>query len=271
MAPGSTRLANAKQGKGKENTGEEDVDVQALIASLSDEQQTLVKILNKLTKINLRNELSSLRSELVVKDEEINSLKTEVLELKNEVASLAKKNNNLEEQFDELAQYSRRDCIVLSGPKLPSEMDNENTTEVALKAIKEELKVDINPEQISVSHRLGKPRDSEDKPRPIIVKLVKRSIKYDLVNECIKRRPGLHINESLTPLRSKIMRQVRAIRKEKPDLFKQCYTSEGRIMVMITNGSEKEKHCITNQESFQKFIDQYPPLKEAFQKINNES
>ena len=50
---------------------------------------------------------------------------------------------------------------------------NENTDELCIKAKNEHLDLDINDRDIDRTHRIGNPRNADEKPRPIIIKLVR--------------------------------------------------------------------------------------------------
>ena len=244
--------------------GGEPLDLPKLLESLSEDQRTMVKIINILSKEDLHDQISDLKESLKAKDEQIQGLRNEVHELRQELMSV-------KQDFDKLEQYGRRENIILSGPKLPLETSdgsgNENTTEKFINIVKNELKIELKKDDISISHRLGSKRDDNDsKPRPIIVKLVNRSLKYDLINECIQRRPQLYINESLTPMRLKLYRQLLAVRYHHKPMFKQLYTSEGVIMVKM-EASSGLKHRITDEASLSKFLDTNPTLKETHKRI----
>ena len=53
------------------------------------------------------------------KDEKISQLESHVKQLENRVTEL-------ENQVDEVNQYERRDTVIISGPDLPKEQQNEN-------------------------------------------------------------------------------------------------------------------------------------------------
>ena len=57
-------------------------------------------------------------------------------------------------EMDRLEQYSRRDSVRVCGR---AEMDNENTSDMVVRVAKD-MGVDISPNDISVSHRVGGPR-----------------------------------------------------------------------------------------------------------------
>ena len=160
-----------------------------------------------------------------------------------------------------------------SPPETTDASGNENTTQKFLDIVKNELKIVLKKEDISISHRLGNRRDdNESKPRPIIVKLVNRSLKHDLINACIQLRAGasgLYLNESLTPPRLKIFRQLLAVRFHHKAMFKQLYTSEGVIIIKMVDSSGL-KHRITDEATLLKFLNAHPVLKETHNKIKEE-
>ncbi|XP_045104317.1 uncharacterized protein LOC123499839 [Portunus trituberculatus] len=57
------------------------------------------------------------------KDEKISQLESHVKQLENRVTEL-------ENQVDEVNQYERRDTVIISGPDLPKEQQNENCVDV---------------------------------------------------------------------------------------------------------------------------------------------
>ena len=71
-------------------------------------------------------------------------------QLKNEVMEMAQRMSKLEEEQENLALYSRRDCLEFHG--VP-EISGENTDDL-VKRIGDLVEVEINPLDISVSHRL---------------------------------------------------------------------------------------------------------------------
>ena len=249
------------------STAEIPADWDKMLESLSEDSQTLVKILNKIISDKFTKEFDELRSCLAQKDEEIMSLKKDNKHLQTAL-------NDLEMRMDELEQYSRRDCVVFTGPDLPPDEEKEITTDLVIKMAKEKLNVDLKATDISVSHRLGKPKapDSTNqasnlKPaaRPIIVKLVRRSLKYDLTNACIKKKASISVNESLTPRRLTLMRSILAVRKQHKQKFKQCYSSEGRIFVLLHNSMQK--FCITSHASLMDFLGRYPNFMDTYEEF----
>ena len=95
------------------------------------------------------------------KDEMINNLEEKVL-------GLTEKVDKLSSLVDRKGQYPRRNCILIHGVQ---ENQNEDTDEVAINKIKSEMDLEISPEDIDRTHRIGVP--SKGKNRTMIVKFVR--------------------------------------------------------------------------------------------------
>ena len=183
------------------------------------------------------------------KDQKINELQAKIDSLETRVMQL-------EDHLDEVSQYERRDTIIVGSVALAHEMPHENAIEVIVNTLKDQLKININQSDINVAHRLG-----NSTRRPIIVKLHSRQKKEDIMNACIKIRPNLHINESLTPKRRALFKQIWEIRKANRELFQQCYTKDGKICVKLKCSTQK--HIITNDEALRIFLDKFPTLRDT--------
>lgn len=107
-----------------------------------------------------------------------------------------------EDQLDDIDQYKRRETIIISGPAIPQEQTMENTNDLTVKTIKDNLQINIEHKDINISHSLG-PKH-QNKPRPIIVKLLNRSKKTEIMEACVTVKPKIYVNESLTPKRRSI-------------------------------------------------------------------
>ena len=96
----------------------------------------------------------------------------------------------------------------------------------------------------------------------MIVKLVNRYLKYDLVGACIQLKPNLYINESLTPKRLSLFKAVLNIRKLHRERFSQLHTKDGNIIVKLKNSTVK--HVIVDDASLMTFLDKYPAMKDTY-------
>ena len=89
------------------------------------------------------------------------------------------------DSVDELEQYSGRNCLLLHGVR---ELEGENTNDVIMKTVKEEMDIDIREEDLDRTHRVGNPKVcKEGKSRPIIIKFARYNVRSAVYNEKIKR------------------------------------------------------------------------------------
>lgn len=229
-------------------------ELRRMMDSLGESEKTLVKIMTAVLRDVFAPEFQSLRDSLESKDRIIK-------QLSEKCDSMEKKMTSLESHVDELEQYGRRECLIFSGRNvIPAETEGEDTTKIICDVVKDKLKLIIKASDISVSHRLGKV--NEDKNRPIIVKLVNRSLKYDLIGACARHRPELYINESLTPRRRRLLNEVLRVRKVHKKEFQSCYTSEGRIIIRLKNSTIK--HVIHDELTLVKFFEKYPTMNDTY-------
>ena len=166
------------------------------LETLSQEGKTIVSTIVKALTLSIREI-----------DQTIQTVKNKVFSLENQIAQL-------QDQLDDIDQYERRDTIIISSPALPEEQAMENTTDITVKTIKDNLHINIEHKDINISQRLG-PKQ-QNKTRPIIAKLVNRSKKSEIMEACVTVKPKIYVNESLTPKRRSIYSTILEIRKKKP-------------------------------------------------------
>ena len=254
-----TGVPNNPTTEAMDNTSVDSADSEtaSLLESLSPESKVLVRVLTAMLSTIISSKfsdsLTTLKKEIAEKDEQIDKLTTEVVNMKDKV-------QELETRIDNVDQYERRDTIILSGSVLPNETTSENTTSVVLNTFKEHLKINMKETDISVSHRLGSGK--QQRQRPIIVKLSNRSLKYDLVGACMRLKPNLFINESLTPNHKHLLNILLGIRKAHRAKFQQLYTKEGTIIVKLHNSTVK--HNITNEKTLLSFLEKYPIMMDTY-------
>ena len=185
----------------------------------------------------------------------------EVQELKDEVTGLRSEINTLKGQIDDADAYERRDTIIISGEKVPLVTPGEVGSEIVQRLVKDELKLNLSPDSISTAHRLGRkpPNQSPDR-RNLIVKLVRRDVKHEIISASRKqpRRSNLYISESLTPARSSLFYALRQMKKSR--LIKGCTTYDGRVYAFTASPQESQRdvrHPITSHEDLKKFCSKY--------------
>lgn len=161
---------------------------------------------------------------LDLKDEKIAQLENEIQHLKDKI-------NNVEDQMDDAAAYSRRDSLIVSG-LIPEGSRDEDCKATVTDLLRQQVNINIDPRDISIAHRIGNKRQQGPDRRNIIFKLCRRDLKYDIINACRQQRPRFYINESLTPTRSKICFILRQIKKRYHQI-KTIRTHEGSVAVYL--------------------------------------
>ena len=180
--------------------------------------------------------------------------------MKNDI-TLTSRADELEQHLDNVDQYERRDTAILTGTSLPPESNLENTTSIVTQIVKDQLKINLRDSDICVTHRLGPKRQQHN--RPIIVKLVNRSLKHDFVWACIQLRPQLYVNESLTPKRRSLRNKMLSIREAQKQKIQQCYTQVGKITIKLRNSTTK--YTITDEKQLLSFLQKYPEMMDTYQ------
>lgn len=114
----------------------------------------------------------------------------------------------LKYECDKLEQYQRSDNLRIYGLREESG-ETEEVLEDKVIELASKIGVDLQSSDISVVHRLGKPRDRD---RPLIVRFCRRKRRNEILKkkaELKKQNTNVFINEDLTPLRSTMMKMVK--------------------------------------------------------------
>ena len=166
----------------------------------------------------------------------LQGLQTKVATLENENADLKNRVATLETALDNAEQYSRRNCLKISGVPETTELGTDDYVCNLARAMDVELSID----DIDRSHRLGKPRtgaDQQAKPRDIIVKFIsyRKRASFYKARILTKSRgfQGVFINEHLTKARAKLLYEAR--RRVKSKQLKSAWSSDGTVMIKLND------------------------------------
>ena len=97
-------------------------------------------------------------------------LKDEIIKvLRGKVSVLHDNLKKIEAQVDQLAQYSRRSCLLFHGIK---EEKGEDTDSIIINTVKEKMNIEILPNDLDRSHRSGNLKKKK-KEGPMIVKFLR--------------------------------------------------------------------------------------------------
>ena len=138
--------------------------VKELFTSHEEAKESQIKVTESLEFMSAK--FDKLEKEIRKKDEKIN-------QLEKTIENLVEKQKSLSSEIDDLEQYSRRNCLVLHGF---NESNDENTNEIIIKTFSKELGVKIKEDDLTRSHRLGKSKRKDNKPRPIIVTFTRYAV-----------------------------------------------------------------------------------------------
>ena len=213
----------------------------------------------------MQDEFQKLRLEFMG---QLDSKDEQIQELRDQVTSLKEQMSKVRETIDENDAYERRDTVILSGNSIPIFSQGENPTNLAIEAVKNELKIQISPSDVSVAHRMGrKPANQQPDRRGIIVKLCRRDLKHSLISASKKMVPrsrsNLYVNEHLTPARKTILYALRQMKKDHPDLVKGCTSWDGRVYAFTPPpagsppSSRDQRHLVNSRDSLVTFCSDY--------------
>lgn len=212
----------------------------AMFTSLQLERDSKIKTIEKkMTEIqskntNLEKELEDIKEatehDVSILKEEVSSLKTKIKSQENSHSAHVA---SLNQKLDANEQYERRDALILSGPAVPVTTDREDCKQIILNLLRDNVRLNVNPNDISTAHRIGRKPTGIDK-RNIIFKLCRRDLVHDIVAACKSSKPPFFINTSLTPLRNKILYGLRLLKRKYPTIVKGCRsTPTGDVTVYV--------------------------------------
>ena len=187
-----------------------------LITCVSDLVVEIKKINNLTERICKLEDISNVRESIIGK------LKVENAKLKSDIVTM-------KQSIDSNEQKSRNICLLLHG--IP-ESDNDNTDDLVVKVINDDVGVHITIDDIERTHRIDPTKSistRRTKPRAIIVRFASMRKRIDVYkNKKNLKGKKILLTESLTASRFNLLNKA----KEK---FGQrnVWTAEGRIFTQI--------------------------------------
>ena len=129
-----------------------------------------------------------------------------------------------EEKMDDLEQYSRRSCLVMTGVK---ETRDEDTDQIVEEILVSKLGLNLAPFEVQRTHRLGQRRDPKD-GRAVNRPIIKRFVGYKSRDKVFKvkrklKGTGISIFENLTERRAELLQEVKKIAD-----YKNVWTMDSR-------------------------------------------
>jgi exosome complex exonuclease DIS3/RRP44 len=167
-----------------------------------------------------------------------------------EVRALKAHVRTLERKIEDLEQYSRRSCVMISGfPDSP----NEKSTDAVVLKLAKAMDIEVEVGDISRSHRLPT-RVRSDRPRDIVVSFTTYNMRHKFhtsrskLKDSPEYRGKVYINEHLTSQRNKVFYESRQAKKR--GKLVDTWTYDGKIMVKFNDaeGNETRKPVTTIDE-----------------------
>lgn len=189
-----------------------DADVQKIVSKFTLRDDDIDRIVSRVR----QSIMSDLKTELIA--EHIAPLATALTETRNLLADKVAENeqlksdiNDLKLEIDEQEQYSRRSCLRLNGVTGDEGDPNENV-EAKLLYLAETHNIDIQPSDIDIAHRLGKPKMAVT--RSVIVKFTNSKARQRVLS-ARKRLGSVYVNEDLTRFRQSLHYEARQLVRAK--------------------------------------------------------
>ena len=220
--------------------------------------EDFVQFFKTLVKDAVKEENSEYRQRVLDLEQQVNDLKTSNEELKGDIhdlqvskTKLEKKTKGIKKQANELQteltskssvledlqQYSRRNCLIITG--VPERV-NEKTDDV-VKDLAKEIGVTVNDIDIDRSHRLGAPNTGKN--RPLIVKMTRYNKRLELIKSRRKLKGrNIGIQESLTEYKQYLLKKAQELVK-RCEIAKSTWTWDGALLCTCaeTRQCTKEK------------------------------
>ena len=152
--------------------------------------KNLEEKINELFQITSSAKDGQIKGELQLKDlnEAVNFISTKFDEYEKErkereqiienleenVSVMNTKVENLVNEIEKHEQYSRRNCLLGHGIV---ETYDEATDDLVIETISTKMNIEISPADLDRTHRIGKKKAGQNKPKPIIVKLSKYNVR----------------------------------------------------------------------------------------------
>ncbi len=150
--------------------------------------------------------------------------------MESKVAELQRNCLILKYENDKQEQYSRRENLRISGLE-EEEDESEEVLEAKVIELADTIGVKIEQNDISVVHRLGRPREEG---RAVIVRFCHRKKRNEIMRNKKKlkgRQRKVYINDDMTSLRAKMLNMVK-----EQETVKNVSTREGSILAWLHSG-----------------------------------
>ena len=199
-----------------------------LLASFENKMKDNIDIMNsEVYGTNVR--IDGLERKLADAEKVIDGYRAEQVALRREIAAM-------EQKLDDQEQYNKRDNLVFHGIK---ESPHEDTTVKVIEVCRQYFPaVNIQPVDISISHRLPTKYERSDKAKPIIVRFARREVRQQVFqSKRHLKNSNIMIVEQLTNKRLNLVMTANTLLRE--GKLAGTWTSDGKVFVKLLDGTIK--------------------------------
>lgn len=233
--PTYTRSKNSES-----STSDQDELVSSIIKSLLESSEIRLLISTAVSEA-VRSTLAKINASLEEHTGKIHDLQCKLDQSNHDLTTLKDQTERssaaieeLKAELNNLEQYSRRNCLRVTG--IP-ENQNEDTDNIILRLAEEKLHTPLSLQDIDRSHRIGNPNAKGH--RPIIVKFTTYAARFRFIKSRRKlKSTGMGIQEDLTPRNRELLKKASTHPK-----ISSVWTVDGRITCILkaSDGSEGKR------------------------------
>ena len=194
----------------------------------------LVKLL--LAEVVNKKDLSSLQGLVEVQKAVTDNLVADNTRLQKQNKNLHERLYDLEGKVDDNEQHDRNINLILKGIPEEEGRNREDTTKKFVESLNQHYSNEhkLKMEDIARSHRLGKRKPGQTRPRPIIARFVRETTKMNTFREKKKlAKKGISLAENLTTYRAGLYKKARDVLD-----YKNVWTWEGRVWAVNQGGNK---------------------------------
>lgn len=234
-----------------------------LLASDPSYEELMLKLFSKVMGDKLKHvheRLDKVEQRLDEADGHIFDMKTKddrlearIREQENMYGTLANKAHHDGVAIAETQQYTRRNCVLITGvPEITHERDlngktvPENTDKTVMKLAKEKLGIELREEDLDRTHRATHAKRSDGKPRAIVAKFTRYNTRAKIIQARRELRgSGIGIHDLLTKHKQSLLNDAKEAVKAHPRI-KAAWSWDGNITILIDIGGGKDKRFNVN-------------------------
>lgn len=181
-------------------------------------------------------------------EEKLEERETTINNLEDKLKNQMNINSTLEQEIDQLEQYSRLNSVKILNPGW-IEREDENCTDLVIDYGKKHG-LDLTHSDFDACHRVGKVQNNAT-VRPILAKLIRRDHRTKLLLSRTQERTarsGIYVNEDITQRRAAAAKLARDLVKMKK--ISNSYVYYGKVVIIRNDNS---KHIITHVDELSKY------------------